>query len=75
MAFKIIQDHDACIGCGACAAICPTEWKFEGDKAILIGGKKEGANNIFSKTIKDAGCNKDAENACPVRCIKVEQTK
>jgi len=73
MAFKIIQDHDACIGCGACAAICPTDWRLEGDKAILVGGKKEG--KVFVKVVKDAGCNKDAENACPVKCIKTEQTK
>ncbi|VVB76072.1 Ferredoxin [uncultured archaeon] len=73
MAFKIIQDHDACIGCGACAAICPTDWRLEGDKAILVGGKKEG--KVFVKVAKDASCNKDAETACPVKCIKVEQTK
>ena len=75
MAMKITQDQSACIGCGACAAICPTDWKLEGDKAILIGAKKEGAKNVFVKIAKDAGCNKDAENACPVRCIKVEETK
>ncbi|MEI7961332.1 MAG: ferredoxin [archaeon] len=73
MAFKVIQDNDACIGCGACAAICPTDWKMEGDKAVLIGGKKEG--KLFSKVVKDAGCSKDAENACPVKCIKVSEVK
>ncbi len=73
MAFKIIQDLGACIGCGACAAICPTDWRFEGDKAILVGGKKEG--KVFAKVVKEAGCNKDVETACPVKCIKIEQTK
>jgi ferredoxin len=67
---KIIQDQNECIGCGACAAICPTGWALKGDKAELIGGKKEG--NVFAKTVKDAGCSKDAENACPVKCIKIE---
>ncbi|MCX6804231.1 MAG: ferredoxin [Candidatus Diapherotrites archaeon] len=70
MAVKISQDNVACIGCGACVAICPSDWKLEGDKAILVGGKKEG--KLFVKTVKDAGCSKDAENACPVRCIKVQ---
>lgn len=73
MAFKISQDQSACIGCGACAAICPNEWAFKGDKADLIGAKKEG--NLFVKVVANAGCNKDAANACPVRCIKVEETK
>ncbi len=67
---KVSQDHEVCIGCGACVAICPEHWKMEGDKAVLIGGKKEG--KLFVKTVKDAGCNKDAENACPVKCIKVQ---
>lgn len=70
MTAKITQDQDACIGCGACAAICPIDWSLKGDKAELIGGKKEG--KVFVKIAKDAGCSKDAANACPVKCIKVE---
>jgi ferredoxin len=71
MAMKITQDQSACIGCGACAAICPTDWKMGSDKAELISGKKEG--NLFVKEVENAGCSKDAENACPVKCIKVEK--
>jgi ferredoxin len=48
---------------------------MDGDKAVLIGGKKEGSKNVFSKIAKDAGCNKDAESACPVKCITVEEVK
>ena len=66
----VSQDHDICIGCGACAAICPEHWKMEGDKAVLIGSKKEG--KLFVKTVTDVGCNKEAEEACPVKCIKVK---
>ncbi|MFA6268446.1 MAG: ferredoxin [archaeon] len=73
MPTKVIQDQDACIGCGACAAICPTDWLFKGDKAELIGSKKEGKN--FVKIVKNTGCNKDAANACPVKCISIEETK
>jgi ferredoxin len=71
MVVKIIQDQSACIGCGACAAICPTDWKMVSDKAELIGGKKEG--NLVVKTVADAGCSKEAESACPVKCIKMEK--
>ena len=70
MPFKVIHEKDICIGCGACAAICPSDWTMEGDKATLIGGTKEGKN--FVKTVKDVGGNKDAANACPVKCIKVQ---
>ena len=70
MTVKITQDQDACIGCGACAAICPKDWAFKGDKAELIGSKKEG--KLFVKVVSDAGCSKEAANACPVQCIKVE---
>jgi ferredoxin len=73
MPFKVTQDQDACIGCGACAAICPADWELKGDKADLIGAKKEGKK--FVKIVKAAGCNKDAANACPVKCIIVEETK
>jgi len=73
MPFKVSQDNDTCIGCGACAAICPSDWKMDGDKAVPIGAKKEG--KLLVKVVKDAGCNKDAASACPVKCIKVDQMK
>ena len=73
MAFKISQNHEICIGCGACAAIAPSDWTMNGDKADLIGGKKEG--KLIVKVVKDASASKDAANACPVKCIKVEESK
>ncbi|MEK6958747.1 MAG: ferredoxin [archaeon] len=71
MPFKIIQKHEDCIGCGACVAIAPVDWKMDGDKATLIGSKKEGG--LLVKIVNEVGSNKDAESACPVRCIKVEK--
>lgn len=73
MPFKIIQKHNECIGCGACAAISPNDWKMDGDKATLVGAKKEGNNLI--KVVASVGSNEDAANACPVRCITIEKTK
>jgi ferredoxin len=68
---KIIQERDKCIGCGACAAVCPDFWEMGDDgKSNLKGGKKTG--KTFELTVKDAGCNADAENTCPVQCIHVK---
>ena len=68
---KVIHERDKCIGCGACAAVCPDFWEMADDgKSKLKGGKKAGSN--FELTVKEAGCNKDAANTCPVQCIIVK---
>jgi ferredoxin len=68
---KVIHEREKCIGCGACAAVCPDFWEMGDDgKSVLKGGKKIGKN--FELTVKDAGCCKDAENTCPVQCIHVK---
>jgi len=68
---KIIHELDKCIGCGACAAVCPKYFEM-GDKgkAHLKGSKKIKKDEVL--TIKEAGCSKDAENTCPVQCIHVK---
>lgn len=68
---KIIQKHDECIGCGACAAIDPENWEMTGDKAILKNAELK--NGIYEKSVENAGNSKDAANACPVQCIKIEE--
>jgi len=73
MAFRITQKQVDCIGCGACAAIAPSDWVLKGDKAELVGSKQEG--ELFVKEVENAGANQDAANACPVGCIKVEEKK
>ena len=59
---KIKFDKDACIGCGACAAVCPDNWDLDGEKAK--------PKTLNPKTI---GCNNDAADACPVNCISVSE--
>jgi len=49
-------DKAKCIGCGACAAICPKGFEMKGDKARVKEGK--------------AGCVKEAIESCPVDAIK-----
>ena len=72
MAIKIIQKQNDCIGCGACAAIAPNDWKLDGDKAVLVDGKCD-EKMVCSKTVEEVGANQDAANACPVKCIIIEE--
>lgn len=62
MVYKIEQDLDTCIGCGACVGVCSDNWEMDGDKAKPI--KVE---------VEEIGCNKEAEDICPVSCIKIEE--
>ena len=69
---KVVHEREKCIGCGACAAVCPGFWEMADDgKSKLKGSKKEGNN--FELEVKEAGCNKEAEAGCPVECIHVVQ--
>lgn len=72
---KIIQEHEGCIGCGTCVALCPEFWEMDDDgKARPKTGKlniKTG-NYEFGVDKKDIGCNKDVEDLCPVNIIKIQ---
>ncbi len=59
---KIIHEREKCIGCGACAAVCPVNWVMADD----------GKSKCKSTSPKTAGCNKEAESSCPVQCIHVK---
>lgn len=62
-----------CIGCGACADICPRLWQMspEDGKATL----KDADNNkeIYSRKInsEDFDENQEAADFCPARVIKL----
>jgi len=60
--YKIIFNKEACIGCGACVAICPENWEMKGDKA---SPKKI--------ELESLGCNQKAADACPVTAIKIKK--
>ena len=41
--YKIIHDRDICIGCSACASVCPDYWEMESDgKSSIKGHVKTG---------------------------------
>jgi len=58
----IKQDHEACIGCGACVSVCPQNWE--------IG--KDGKSHPKKTNVKEVGCNQEAADVCPVGCITIE---
>ena len=71
---KIIHERKKCIGCGACAAICPTYFEMKDDgKADLVGGT-ERKNEIYELEIKEETEDlKEAVEACPVVCFNVKK--
>lgn len=72
---KVIQNHEGCIGCGTCVALCPKFWEWNEDgKATLKGGKKNKKGELELE-VKEAECSKDAAEACPVQVIRIEEVK
>ena len=70
---KIIFERFKCIGCGACAAVCPNNWKIADDgKSELIDSKLDSASGNYEKEIDKKGCNEEAESGCPVQCIHIK---
>lgn len=66
MAFKIEFNKEGCIGCGACASVCSENWEIvEEDGAYKAKPKNEQLNEL--------GCNKEAEEVCPVKVIKIKE--
>jgi ferredoxin len=65
--FKITQEHEKCIGCGACVSLCPENWEMKED------GKAKLKKNIISE--KEYKSNKAAEESCPVNIIEVKEIK
>ena len=76
--YQIIHNRDICIGCGACASVCPKYWSMESDgKASIIGhiktekGEKEVLGTNEEPLTKDFDENMNAAESCPVQCIHV----
>ena len=68
---KVIFEKNICIGCGACASVCPAFWEMSDNaKAELKEGTEE-AEGVYSKELEDLDCNPEASQSCPVQCIKI----
>jgi len=60
--YKIIHRVNECIGCGACASVCPDNWEMKGDKS-----------KPKKTELTDIGCNQEAADVCPVQCIEIKK--
>lgn len=59
--FKISQEHEKCLGCGACTS-CDNWVIGEDSKAAPVATE-----------VEEIGCNQAAADACPVSCIHIEE--
>ncbi|MBD3259287.1 ferredoxin [Candidatus Woesearchaeota archaeon] len=62
--YTIEFDKEACIGCGACVSMCEDNWEMDGMKA------KPKKTIVSEAELED---NKQAEEICPVKCIKINK--
>jgi ferredoxin len=70
---KIIHERSKCIGCGACAAICPDfiQMDEKDNLATVKKSKKVGEN--FELGTDKIGCLKQAAEVCPIQIIKIKE--
>ena len=62
---KVKVNRDACIGCGACAAICPDVFEID----------DEGLSKVVNSDVKDENIDdvKDAIDSCPTGAIEEDE--
>jgi len=60
--FKVTQEREKCLGCGACVSVCPANWEMDAD----------GKAKPLETEVEEVGCNQAAADSCPVQCIHVE---
>lgn len=58
--FRIEFEEEKCIGCGSCEAVCPENWRLKGSKS-----------HPKQLELDKIGCNREAEQNCPVQCIHI----
>lgn len=69
---KIIHERKKCIGCGACAVVCPKYWEMAEDGlAKLKKSKTNSKTGNDELEIKNIDCNKDAAESCPIQIIVI----
>ena len=65
---KVKVNKDACIGCGACAAICDIVFELDDEGLSVV---KAGQEEVKDEENKQAVI--DASESCPTGAIEVEE--
>lgn len=80
--YRIVHERDICIGCSACASVCPKYWEMDKDgKSNIKGHTKTGNGEEEILGTKqnplaiDFESNLEAAESCPVNCIHIFETK
>ncbi len=71
--YTLEHDRPNCIGCGACAAVCPKFWEMAADGKSDIKDAKTREDSWQATDIEqdDFEGNKEAADACPVNVIHI----
>lgn len=76
--YKIVHDRNICIGCAACASVCPNYWEMKDDgKSSIVGGEAtgNGEEEMKGPLTENYDCNNEAAESCPVNCIHIFEVK
>jgi len=66
---KIIHEREKCIGCGSCVALCPKFWEMAEDGKSTLKNAAKNEEGNYELEVKEAGCNQEAADSCPVQII------
>lgn len=64
-------DRKGCIGCHACANVCPSFWEMQEDGKTMLKGSSEIGSGIYRLIVDDPKCNEQAKSVCPVDVINI----
>lgn len=75
MAYKIEHDRPNCIGCGACAAVCPKHWVMgeDGKSDIVASVMRQDGWEELEVADGEFDCNMEAAKSCPVNVIHLSK--
>lgn len=70
---KIIIEHEKCIGCGSCAAVCDKYFEMAEDGKSRLKGTSLNEKSNYEIETNKPDCAEKAVEVCPVQCIIIEK--